>query len=42
MKLESELNREYAIELSKLILDNPKMRVSELLLTGEAEIVDEG
>ena len=27
MKLESELNREYAIELSKLILDNPKMRV---------------
>ena len=27
MKLKSELNREYAIELSKLILDNPKMRV---------------
>ena len=27
MKLESELNREYAIELSKLILDNPRMRV---------------
>ena len=25
--MESELNREYAIELSKLILDNPKMRV---------------
>ena len=27
MGLENELNREYAIELSKLILDNPKMRV---------------
>ena len=27
MKLESELNRKYAIELSKLILNNPKMRV---------------
>ena len=27
MKLESELNREYAIELSNLILNNPKMRV---------------
>ena len=27
MKLESELNREYALALSKLILDNPKMRV---------------
>lgn len=27
MKSENELNREYAIELSKLILDNPKMRV---------------
>lgn len=25
--MESGLNREYAIELSKLILDNPKMRV---------------
>ena len=27
MKLESELNRECAIKLSKLILDNPQMRV---------------
>lgn len=27
MKSKSELNREYVIELSKLILDNPKMRV---------------
>lgn len=27
MKSENELNREYAIELSKLILDNPKLRV---------------
>ena len=27
MKSENELNREYAIKLSKLILDNPKMRV---------------
>ena len=27
MKSKNELNREYAIELSKLILDNPKMRV---------------
>lgn len=25
-KLENELNREYAIELSELISDNPKMR----------------
>ena len=34
MKSKSELNREYALELSKLILDNPQMRVIAWIYSG--------